>query len=101
MVPAPNLLWSFATLRFEHPALLEHVAQLCVTPAFRRALAPGPLATLVWAFATLRVYRPPMLTALGRRVSQPSFLREANSQDLAMLVWSFGRVGYLVQASFF
>ncbi|KAL7503366.1 hypothetical protein ACHAXN_001169 [Cyclotella atomus] len=92
-----NIVWAFATLNVEHPALFQTVDNRIDDLELFRSQS---VADIVWAYASLGIVHPGLFAKVGTHIKQLDNLQSFNPQVLTNIVWAFATVGVQQQALF-
>ncbi|KAL3785766.1 hypothetical protein ACHAWO_009725 [Cyclotella atomus] len=88
-----NMVWAFATLNVEHPALFQivgdHIDELDDLESF----TPQALANITWAYGTAGMKHPPLFEKVCTHINRLNDLRSFTSQNLANIVWAYATAG--------
>ena len=87
-----NVVWAYAKLNFQSPALLDAVAQEALREGRLDGYNAQEVANTVWAYAYLNRREPLLMEAVARRCLQPGFLGTFSAQAVANTAWAFARL---------
>jgi hypothetical protein len=86
-----NILWSYATLDVQHPAMFrkmgDHIRDLHNLSSFK----PQELANTVWAYASLDIHHPSLFKSMGDHIRALHYLSSFNPQNIANIVWAYAK----------
>jgi hypothetical protein len=95
-----NMVWAFATLNVQHPALFQTVGDRIDDLDDLESFKPQAPANIVWAYATLGIAHHAMFEKVGDHINQLNNLKAFKPQELSNTVWAYATLGIAHHAMF-
>ncbi|KAL7511545.1 hypothetical protein ACHAXN_008912 [Cyclotella atomus] len=88
-----NMVWAFATLNVEHPALFQSVGDHIEGLDNLRSFNSQNLANIAWAYASLGIVHHALFEKVGNHIHRSGCLESFKPQELTNIGWAYATGG--------